>query len=60
MNAVSSYIMYVMNKKELFHNIHLHQVFLPTLLVTADPLVPLILFRIDEWCYASIIRIFSH
>ncbi len=32
MNAVSSYIIYVMNKMELFHNLHLlvHQVFLPT------------------------------
>ncbi len=36
MDAVSSYIMYVMNKMELFHNIQLNQVFLPTLLELED------------------------
>ncbi len=36
MNAVLSYIMYVMNKMELFHNIQLHQVFVPTLYIVAS------------------------
>ena len=37
MNAVSQYIMYVMNNMELFYNTHLHQVFVPTILLHDTP-----------------------